>query len=160
MDELLKTLKENALETPESLAKMLDMSANEVKSRIADYEKKGVIRGYQAILNEDQLDLNRVDAVIEVKVTPERQGGFNQVAHRISKFAEVESLYLMSSGRFDLLLFVSGKDLKEVAFFVSDKLATLEGVTSTATHFRLKTYKQHGLLMESQDVYEKLKVSP
>ncbi|MFH0907299.1 MAG: Lrp/AsnC family transcriptional regulator [bacterium] len=159
MDELLKLLKKNALETPENLSKMLNIPVAEVKSRIADYENRGVIRGYQALVNEDQLDLNRVTAVIDVKVTPEREGGFNHVADRISKFPEVQSVYLMS-GAFDLLLFVSGKDLKEVAFFVSEKLATIKGVISTATHFMLKTYKDHGVLMEKQDEFEKLKVSP
>jgi DNA-binding Lrp family transcriptional regulator len=159
MDELLKLLKKNALETPENLAKMLNIPVADVKSRIADYEKSGVIRGYQALVNEDQLDLARVTAVIEVKVTPEREGGFNHVADRISKFPEVQSVYLMS-GAFDLLLFVSGKDLKEVAFFVSEKLATIKGVISTATHFMLKTYKDHGVLMTKQDEFERLKVSP
>jgi len=159
MDELLKLLKKNALETPENIAKMLNIPVSEVKSRIADYEKSGVIRGYQALVNEDQLDLARVTAVIEVKVTPEREGGFNHVADRISKFPEVQSVYLMS-GAFDLLLFVSGKDLKEVAFFVSEKLATIKGVISTATHFMLKTYKDHGVLMTKQDEFERLKVSP
>lgn len=159
MDELLKLLKKNALETPENLAKMLNIPVAEVKNRIADYEKSGVIRGYQALVNEDQLDLARVTAVIEVKVTPEREGGFNHVADRISKFPEVQSVYLMS-GAFDLLLFVSGKDLKEVAFFVSEKLATIKGVISTATHFMLKTYKDHGVLMTKQDEFERLKVSP
>ena len=159
MDELLKMLKHNALESPENLAKMLNLSAADVKARIADYEKTGIIRGYQAVVNEDQLSINKVTAVIEVKVTPEREGGFNSVADRISKFPEVQSLYLMS-GTFDLLLFVSGKGLKDVAFFVSDKLATLKGVLSTATHFMLKTYKSNGVLMESQEGHERLKVSP
>ena len=159
MDELLKLLKKNALETPENLAKMLNLSADEVRAKIADYENRGIIRGYQAVVNEDQLSTSRVTAVIEVKVTPEREGGFNAVAERISKFSEVQSLYLMS-GAFDLLLFVSGKDLKEVAFFVSDKLATIKGVISTATHFMLKTYKSNGVLMESREVHERLKVTP
>ncbi len=159
MDELLKLLKRNALETPENLGRMLNMPVADVKKKIEEYEKRGVIRGYQAVVNHDQLDLDQVTAVIEVKVTPEREGGFNHVAQRISKFNEVQSLYLMS-GAFDLLLFVSGKTLKEVAFFVSDKLATIPGVLSTATHFMLKTYKDHGVLMESQDQYERLKVSP
>lgn len=159
MDELLKLLKKNALETPENLAKMLGIPPAEVKSRIAGYEKAGVIRGYQAVVNHDQLDLDLVTAVIEVKVTPEREGGFNHIAERISKFSEVQSLYLMS-GAFDLLLFVSGQTLKEVAFFVSDKLATIPGVVATATHFMLKTYKDHGVLMETQTENERLKVSP
>lgn len=159
MDELLKILKNNALESPENLAKMLGLSADEVKARIADYEKRGVIRGYHALVNEDQLDLRRVTAVIEVKVTPEREGGFNYVADRISKFSEVQSVHLMS-GAFDLLLFVSGRDLREVAFFVSEKLATIKGVVSTATHFMLKTYKAYGVLMDKQEEHERLKVSP
>lgn len=159
MDELLKLLKKNALETPEDLAKMLGISVDAVKSRIAEYEKSGVIRGYQAVVNQDQLDIDLVTAVIEVKVTPEREGGFNRIAERISKFSEVQSLHLMS-GTFDLLIFISGRSLKDVAFFVSDKLATIPGVLSTSTHFMLKTYKDHGFMMESQDEYERLKVSP
>jgi DNA-binding Lrp family transcriptional regulator len=159
MDELLSLLKRNALETPENLAKMLDMSVDEVRRRIAEYEKAGIIRGYQAVVNEDQLSINKVTAVIEVKVTPEREGGFNYVAERISKFPEVQSVYLMS-GAFDLLLFVSGRDLKEVAFFVSEKLATIRGVISTSTHFVLKTYKAYGVLMEAPEGTERLKVSP
>jgi DNA-binding Lrp family transcriptional regulator len=159
MDELLNILKKNALESPENIAKMLGVKAEDVKKRIAEYEKKGVIRGYQAILNEDQLDLNRVTAVIEVKVTPEREGGFNRIASRISRFSEVQSVYLMS-GSYDLLLFVAGRDLKQVALFVSEKLATIEGVTSTSTHFMLKTYKHHGVLMETEHDDERLQVSP
>jgi DNA-binding Lrp family transcriptional regulator len=159
MDELLKLLKKNALETPEDLAKMLDLPVAAVKAKIAEYEKSGVIRGYQAVVNQDQLDIDLVTAVIEVKVTPEREGGFNRIAERISKFNEVQSLHLMS-GTFDLLIFISGQSLKDVAFFVSDKLATIPGVLSTSTHFMLKTYKDHGFLMESQDEYERLKVTP
>ena len=159
MDELLKLLKNNAQETPRNLARMLRTSVKQVKARIAKYEKTGVIRGYQAIVNEDQLDLGRVYAAIEVKITPEREGGFNRIATRISKFPEVESLYLMSGG-YDLLVFVKGKNLKDVAFFVSEKLATIEGVISTATHFRLKAYKEHGVLMEVEKGHERLQVSP
>jgi DNA-binding Lrp family transcriptional regulator len=159
MDELLQILKRNALERPEDIAKMLDLSADDVRARILEYEKKGIIRGYQAIVNEDQLELDRVTAVIEVKVTPEREGGFNRVASRISGFSEVQSVYLMS-GAFDLLLFVAGSDLRQVAAFVSEKLATIEGVVSTATHFMLKTYKHHGVLMESSHENDRLQVSP
>lgn len=159
MDELLTILKNNARETPENIAKMLNRTPAEVRAQIAEYEKKGVIRGYQAVVNEDQLQLRRVIAVIEVKVTPEREGGFDRVATRISRFAEVQSVYLMS-GTYDLLLFVAGNDLRDVAFFVSEKLATLEGVLSTATHFMLKTYKRHGILMETENEEERLQVSP
>lgn len=159
MDELLNILKNNALESPEDIAKMLNLSVEEVKARIREYEKQGVIRGYQAVIDEDRLDLDRVTAVIEVKVTPEREGGFDKVARRIARFAEVQSVHLVSGG-FDLLLFVVADTLKDVASFVSEKLAPLEGITSTETHFMLKTYKTHGLLMEPQDEYDKLKISP
>ena len=159
MDELLKILKSNANETPENIARMLDMTADEVRARIAEYEKNGIIRGYQAIVNEDALDLERVTAVIEVKVTPEREGGFNLIANRIGHFSEVASMYLVS-GTFGFLLFVQGRNLQEVAMFVSEKLATIDGVVSTSTHFMLKTYKHHGFMMEQQDEYERLKVTP
>jgi len=159
MDELLKILESNALETPESIAQMLGTSAAEIRARIADYEKRGVIRGYQAVLNEDQLDLGKVTAVIEVKVTPQREGGFDTIAQRLSKFPEVRSSYLMS-GTYDLLLFVEGRTLREVAAFVSEHLATLEGVLQTSTHFMLKTYKRLGILMEQESSDERLSVSP
>ena len=159
MNELLQLLRENALETAEDMAKMLDMSADEVRTKIKEYEDQGIIRGYQAILDEDKLDINHVTAVIEVNVLPKRQGGFNQIAESISKFDEVETLYLMS-GSYDLLLFVDGSDLRQVASFISEKLATINGVTATATHFMLKTYKSFGVLMEKEEEYERLKVSP
>ena len=159
MDELLKLLKENALESAENLGKMLKMKPDEVRAKISQYEKEGIIRGYQAIVDEDRLGLGAITAVIEVKVTPEREGGFDRVAKRIAAFPEVTALYLMS-GSFDLLLFVAGRDLKWVGSFVSEKLATMEGVTGTATHFMLKTYKSHGVLMEKQDGEERLQVTP
>lgn len=159
MDELLKILQSNALESPEDIGRMLGLAAEEVRARIADYEKRGVIRGYQAILNEDQLELEKVTAVIEVKVTPQRQGGFDTIAHRISRFPEVGSAYLMS-GAYDLLLFVEGRTLREVAAFVSERLSPLEGVLSTSTHFMLKTYKRFGVLMHQESSDERLSVSP
>jgi len=159
MDELLKILEGNALETHETIARMLDLPVAEVAKRIAEYEKSGVIRGYQTILNEDQLDLDKVTAVIEVKVTPQREGGFDTIAGRISKFPEVRSAYLMSGG-YDLLLFVQGRNLREVAAFVSERLSPLEGVLSTSTHFMLKTYKRFGVLMHSEHEDERLSVAP
>ncbi len=159
MDELLKLLKKNALESPANLAKMLETTEADVKQRILDFEKEGVIRGYQAIVNEDQLDLERVRAVIEVKMTPERGGGYDRVASRISKFPQVESLFLMS-GAYDLLVFVAGRTLREVAGFVNERLATIEGVLSTSTHFNLKTYKDQGVLMETEEDHDRPQVSP
>src|SRR5512142_2712138 len=159
MDELLKILQNNALESRENIARMLGISPAEVNARVTDYEKPGVIRGYQAILNEDQLELGKVTAVIEVKVTPQREGGFDTIAQRISRFPEVRSAYLMS-GTYDLLLFVEGRTLHEVAAFVSERLSPLEGVLSTSTHFMLKTYKRFGVLMHQERPDERLSVSP
>lgn len=159
MDELLKLLQANALESHENLARMLGISVAEVNQRIAEYEKNGVIRGYQAILNEDKLDLENVTAVIEVKVSPQREGGFDTIAKRISRFPEVRSAYLMS-GTYDLLLFIEGRSLREVAGFVSERLSPLDGVLSTSTHFMLKTYKRLGVLMQPESSDERLTVSP
>ena len=159
MDELLKLLQSNALESPENLARMLGITTAEVSARIQEYEKRGVIRGYQAILNEDELGLDNVTAVIEVKVTPQREGGFDTIAQRISRFPEVNSAYLMS-GTYDLLLFVRGRTLREVASFVSERLSPLDGVLSTSTHFMLKTYKRLGVLMQQEASDERLSVSP
>jgi DNA-binding Lrp family transcriptional regulator len=159
MDELLNILQSNALESRENIAKMLGVPQAEINRRIEDYEKRGVIRGYQAILNEDEMDLGKVTAVIEVKVTPQREGGFNTIAERISRFPEVRSAYLMS-GTYDLLLFVEGPSLREVAAFVSERLSPLEGVLSTSTHFMLKTYKSFGVLMQSEITDERLTITP
>jgi DNA-binding Lrp family transcriptional regulator len=159
MDELLRILEANGLETHENIARMLGVPVAEVSRRVAEYERAGVIRGYQAILDEDRLELDKVTAVIEVKVTPQREGGFNTIAERISRFPEVRSAYLMS-GAYDLLLFVEGRTLREVAAFVSERLAPLEGVISTSTHFMLKTYKRFGVLMHPETPDERLSISP
>ncbi len=159
MDELLRLLKTNARASAADLAAMLNLSEEAVRERIADYEKDGTIRGYQAIVNDDRLDLDRVQAVIEVKITPEREGGFDRIASRIGKFPEVESLFLMS-GTYDLLVFLHGRTLRDIAAFVSEKLATIEGVVSTSTHFMLKTYKTNGVLMDKEPTDERLKVTP
>jgi len=159
MEELLKILQKNACENHADIAKQLGISLEEVERKIADYEKRGVIRGYQAVLNEDALNLDTVTAVIEVKVTPERGGGFNRIADRLSRFPEVRSAYLMS-GAYDLLLFVEGSNLRAVAAFVSEKLSTIDGVISTSTHFMLKTYKRLGVLMETNHEDERLTITP
>ena len=159
MDPLLKLLEEHALRTPTDLAKMLDISPQEVERRVKQYESDKVILGYKAVINDDKVDTDLVKAVIEVKVQPEREGGFNRIASRLAKFDEVTSLFLMSGG-YDLLIFVEGRSLREVAQFVAEKLATLEGVTSTATHFMLKTYKEQGVLMDTSEKFERLKISP
>ncbi len=159
MDPVLKLLEEHELRSPADLAKMLNLEPTEVQRRIAQYEKDKIILGYKAVINDDKVDTDLVKAVIEVKIVPEREGGFDRIASRIGKFEEVASLFLMSGG-YDLLIFVEGQSLRQVAQFVSEKLATLQGVTSTATHFMLKTYKEQGVQMESGEEPERLKVSP
>jgi len=159
MDPLLKLLEEHALRTPVDLAKMLNLPAEEVQRRIKQYEDDKVILGYKAVINDDKVDTDLVKAVIEVKIQPEREGGFDRIAKRIAKFDEVTSLFLMSGG-YDLLIFVEGHSLRQVAQFVAEKLATLDGVTSTSTHFMLKTYKEQGVMMDGPDDYERLKISP
>ena len=159
MDPLLKLLQDDALTKPEQLAKALDTTAAEVRARIRKLEREGAVLGYRAILDEEKAGEERVKAAIEVRITPEREGGFDRVARRIAEFDEVHAVYLMS-GRYDLLLFVEGKTLREVAFFVAERLATIEGVTSTSTHFILRPYKQHGVLVRPKGGIERLPVSP
>lgn len=159
MDPLLKLLRDNAAMKPSQLAAMLNLSEGEVLSRIKGYEEEQIILGYQTLLNEEKLGLEQVRAVIEVKITPEREGGFDRVAERIAKYAEVRSCYLMS-GSYDLLVEVDGKNLRDVAMFVSSKLATIQGVLSTATHFILKPYKEQGVLMHRDASEERLSVTP
>ncbi len=159
MNHLLALLKENARISLEDAARQLQMTPEEVAAGMDALEKDGVIRAYQAVVNEDKLEANSVTAVIEVKVQPEREGGFDRIASRLSRYPEVTSMYLMS-GQYDLMLFVEGDDLRTVASFVSEKLSSISGVTGTATHFRLKTYKHHGVLMESTHETERLQVSP
>ena len=159
MDALLDLLKKNARESDAILAKELNTTAEDIRARIAAYEQEGVIRGFQAVLNTDRLESSDVRAVIELRIRPEREGGFDRIAARISKFPQVESMYLMSGG-YDLLLFVKGRSLQEVANFVSARLAPLDGVLSTATHFMLKTYKDQSVLMESEPHDDRLQVCP
>ena len=159
MDPLLKLLQGNASLRPEQLAQMLNTSEADVTAAIRKYEQENIVLGYRTILNEERLGLEHVRAVIEVKITPEREGGFNRLAERIAKYDEVTSCYLMSGG-YDLLVFVEGKNLREVASFVSEKLATINGVLSTATHFMLKPYKEQGVLMTKEVNEERLAVTP
>src|SRR5436309_7152732 len=122
-------------------------------------EKDQMSLGYGTVLSEEKLGVDVVRAVIEVKITPERGGGFDRLAERIAKYSEVHSCYLMSGG-YDLLVVVEGKTLREVATFVAEKLATIQGVLSTATHFMLKPYKEQGVLMAREQNEERLAVAP
>jgi len=159
MDPILKLLQENAALRPAQLARMLNLPETEIAAKIKAYEQGEVILGYRAVLNEEKIGQDIVRAVIEVKITPERGGGFDRLAQRIAKHAEVRSCYLMSGG-YDLLVVVEGASLREVATFVSEKLATVQGVISTATHFMLKVYKEQGLLLRAETNEERLAVSP
>jgi DNA-binding Lrp family transcriptional regulator len=159
MDPLLKLLQENAAAKPDRLAKMLNLSEAEVAAKIKQFETDRVILGYCAILNDEKMGRGSVRAVIEVKITPERGGGFDRLAERIAKYSEVHSCYLMSGG-YDLLVVVEGESLREVARFVAEKLSTIQGVISTATHFLLKVYKEHSMLVSEESNEERLAVSP
>jgi DNA-binding Lrp family transcriptional regulator len=159
MDPLLKLLRDNAAFKPAQLAAMLNLPEAEVAAKVKAFEQDQIILGYHAIINEEKLGVDIVRAVIEVKITPERGGGFDRLAERIAKYAEVHSCYLMS-GSYDLLVIVEGNTLREVASFVSEKLATVQGVLSTATHFMLKPYKEQGVLMVREKNEERLAVTP
>ncbi len=144
---ILKIVDKNSKASPEEIAAMLGERKEDVEAEIAAMEKEGVICGYPTLINWDKADCEIVTALIEVKVTPQRGLGFDKIAERIYKFDEVDSVYLMSGG-FDLTVIIRGKSMKEVSLFVSEKLSTMEAVLSTATHFVLKKYKEHGIALE------------
>jgi len=159
IDPLLQLLRLKARYTHRELAETLSLTEDDVRARIAAWEKDGTIAGYQAVVDPDRAGDDDVSAFIEVKLTPERGGGFDRLALRIARFDQVTSCYLASGG-YDLMVVVEGTDLREVARFVSEKLSTMDGVLSTATHFRLKTYKENGFLFEQTDAPERLSVAP
>ena len=155
MTKLLQLLEEDCTLTPEQLASMADMKVEDVKAAIAKYEADQVILGYKAIVDWDRTDREAVTALIEVKVTPQRGEGFDRVAERIYQYDEVESVYLMSGGAYDLIVIISGRTLREVAEFVGQRLAPLEDVTGTATHFILRKYKEKHLIFPKQEKQER-----
>ena len=138
---ILKLLNKNAQLQPDELATMVGMTEDEVCTQIAEMEREGIIRGYKAVIDWDRLDSAYVSAIIELKVTPKAGLGFEDVAAKVMNYPEVESVYLMS-GVYDLNVVVKGKTFQEVAKFVANELSTLESVTSTATHFVLRRYKE------------------
>ena len=156
---IIELLCENARLSASELAERCKCTEAEVTAAIKSLEKQGIICGYTAILNDKALDETRVRALIEVKVTPKREGGFDEVARRIAKYPEVVDVMLISGG-FDLLLTVEGTSLAKVASFVSEKLATIDGVLSTGTHFLLKKYKESGTLLLEEEHDERLKIVP
>ena len=160
MKPIIKLLLEGGGLSNAQMAQVLNLSEAEVNRQLDELRQQRILLGYRPVLNLASEDAGAVRAVIEVRITPERSGGFNRLAERISRFDEVESCYLMSGG-YDLLVFVTGSSLQKVAGFVSEKLATVEGVLSTATHFMLRSYKEQGFMMDvKSEENERLKVTP
>ena len=149
MSNLLDILQETADPDPLKLAKILNVSVAEVDSQLEALRSDGSLIGWVPLIHPSKKDRDLVRAVIEVKISPGREGGFDRLAHRISKFEEVEACHLMSGG-YDLMVIVQGKNLHAVASFVSERLSTIDGVLSTATHFLLRSYKEHGHLLSQE----------
>jgi DNA-binding Lrp family transcriptional regulator len=159
MSEILEILSENARATPEEIATLLGLSKEDVAREIKDLEDSGVIKKYITLINWEKLEGANVFAVIELKVSLQRKTGYDSVAERIAGFSEVESVRLIS-GDHDLQITVRGKSMKDVAFFVAEKIATLDGVQSTCTHFILKSYKEHGVILTDRPKPKRLVVTP
>ena len=150
MDEILEILEQNSRYSDEQIAVMSGKTVEEVREAIRDYEERSIIAGYTTLINWENTGKETVTALIEVKITPQRGEGFDKVAERIYNFDQVKACYLMSSGGFDLTVIVEGKTMKEVAMFVSEKLAIQDNVIGTATHFVLKKYKDHGTIFKEK----------
>ena len=157
-ERILKNLETNSRIDLHDLAVMLGVNEADLMNEIQKMEDEKIICGYHTLINWDNTSKEIVSALIEVKVTPQRGMGFDNLAQRISKFPEVNSCYLMSGG-FDFMILLEGKSMKEVAKFVFDKLATLESVLSTSTHFVLKKYKDHGVTLVKEDEDDRILVS-
>lgn len=157
--DIISLLKEDARTPASKIAVMLNKSEPEIAEAIAAMEKSGVVVKYTTLINEERLDEERVEALIEVKVSPMYSKGFDSIAEDVYQFPEVKSLYLMS-GAYDLAVFIEGRTLKEVAGFVSEKLSVMDKVQSTATHFILKKYKTDGVVLEPQNIGRRLVIQP
>ncbi len=158
-EELLSLIEKNSRIGLEELAVLLAASEAEIAEELAKLEQEGIICGYHTLINWDKTTKEKVTALIEVKVTPQRGQGFDRIAERIYNYPEVKSVYLISGG-YDLLVTLEEKTLKEIASFVSDKLSTLDSVLSTATHFILKKYKDHGTVFDKKHVDEREIITP
>ncbi|MCL5057208.1 MAG: Lrp/AsnC family transcriptional regulator [Actinobacteria bacterium] len=159
MKELLDLLESNARLTESEIAVMLKMDEEEVRGRIRELERNKTILRYITLVNWEKVGEEKVSAMIEVRITPQRDVGFDAVAERIYRFPEVRSVRLLS-GTYDLGVFIEGRTMKEVSHFVATKLSTIDGVISTTTHFVLKTYKQDGVIIEDDEEDRRLVVSP
>ena len=154
MNDILKLLEDNATLTAEQLAVMCNKEVGDIQNIIKTYESEGVIVGYKALVDWDKTDRECVSAIIEIKITPQRDRGFDKVAEKIYNYPEVQGLYLMSGG-FDLCVQIEGKTMKEVAYFVAQKLATIDEVVATSTHFVLRKYKDMGVVYGPQEIDER-----
>ena len=151
---VLHLIEEDPRLTADNLATMLDKEVGEIKDIIEKYEKNGVIVGYRTLIDWEDTEVESVTALIELKVTPSRDKGYDRVAERIYNYPEVKDMYLMSGG-FDFTVIIEGKSMKEVALFVAEKLAPSEGVLSTATHFVLRKYKTEGVIHGAKEIEDK-----
>lgn len=152
MDRLLQLLSENSDFTNAQCATMLGTSEEEVANQVKKYKAEGIILGNRALVNWDKVPNSGITAIIELKVTPKPDTGFDEIAQKIIMFDEVESVYLMAADAYDLLVMVRGESMHDVAMFVSKRLSTLESVVSTATHFLLQRYKDGGVAFDKEDV--------
>ncbi len=156
---LLDLLRQNARLSNAELAVMLGESEADVKARIAELEREGIIMGYSAIINEEKADANGVTAIIEIKITPMKDMGFDDLAHTIMSYEEVDTVFLLS-GAYDLSVTITGTSLRKVALFVSERLAVLDGVLSTTTHFVLRRYKEKNHVFNEDNFDDRDMVSP
>lgn len=158
-EKILSVIEKNSRIDIEELAILLGEDETAIANEIADMEKEGVICGYHTLINWDKTNNEKVNALIEVRVTPQKEMGFDNIAERIYQFSEVNAVYLMS-GSFDFTVFIEGRTMRDVAQFVSDKLAPMDSVLSTATHFVLKKYKDHGTILSAKKKDERQLITP
>lgn len=158
-DELLSILEKNSRIDFKELAVLLGVEETDVLNELTKLEQEGIICGYHTLINWEKTSIEKVTALIEVKVTPQRGQGFDKIAERVYNYPEVRAVYLISGG-YDLLVTLEEKSLKEIANFVSDKLSTLDSVLSTATHFILKKYKDHGTIFNEEITDEREIITP
>ncbi len=158
-EQLLRIIEKNSRIDLSEVAIILGVEEETIVNELAALEAEGIICGYHTMIDWDKTDVEQVQALIEVRVTPQRGRGFEQIAERIYRYPEVSSTYLMSGG-YDLMVILEGKTLKEVSTFVTDKLSTIDEVTSTATHFILKRYKDHGTVMQKKKKDEREVFTP
>ena len=154
MDELIRLLRQNARMTDDELAVMLGVSAEEVRKMISQLEADGIVKGYSAIIDESKYDPNSVFALIELNVTPQSQSGYEEIARQIASYSEVASVRLMS-GTYDIIVEVTGKNIRDISLFVSQRLATIAAVQETTTHFGLRVYKDNGIIIGSDEKDER-----